>query len=371
MRLTCPTCRTGLEVPDGTTDLVRCPACREVFAPDPPEAEEVEEPPEPVRKPARRPAPPRKKPAPTKAPAATPENRDFDPIDPAEKPRKRRRADEDDGLSAAERAALRAAFGRAAVGCKLVWGSLVLFTLSMMLIIAFWFQSAVSDPSPAFIVGAGAVGAVGWVLGAVGVGLCLSGPPSPGHWGYGIAAAVAVGLHLVLLGAAVAKGTDYNPGREAEANGPAAVWGLVPTRLDAVTFYLTLAVYRDQELVPKGEMGLSIAVGLAELVRTMLLLMLLSCLARATGDEDLSHECTRAAGISTIGPGFLALGVLVFAVVVVETHAGSGTFAKVMFTTIRMGTYAVLSGCVFAGLMAARKVADACDEPFQSHLDKA
>jgi hypothetical protein len=334
-----------------------------VFAPPAPDPEEEDEPPEPARKPARRPAAPRKEPE--------PENRDFDPIDPAEKPRRRRREDdEDDGRAADRRAAQRRAFARAAVGCKLVWGSLVLFAVSMMCIIAFWFQSAVSAPEPGFVVGAGAVGAVGWVLAAVGVGLCLSGPPSPGHWGYGVAAAVAVGLHLLLLAVLVGKGTDYSPGREADPTGPAAKWGLVPTRLDAVTFALTLALYRDQELVPKGELGLSIAVGVAELVRTMLLLMLLSCLARATGDEGLSHECTRAAGVATVGPGFLALGVLVFAAVVVETHAGASRGVQVLFTTVRMGTYAVLAGCVFSGMVAARRVADACDEPFRSHLDK-
>jgi LSD1 subclass zinc finger protein len=33
MLLTCPDCRSGLEVPDGTTALVRCPACQKVFNP--------------------------------------------------------------------------------------------------------------------------------------------------------------------------------------------------------------------------------------------------------------------------------------------------------------------------------------------------
>ena len=31
MQLICPTCRSGLEVPDGTTAHVRCPACKSVF----------------------------------------------------------------------------------------------------------------------------------------------------------------------------------------------------------------------------------------------------------------------------------------------------------------------------------------------------
>ena len=32
MLLTCPTCQSGLQVPDGTTAMVRCPACKAVFS---------------------------------------------------------------------------------------------------------------------------------------------------------------------------------------------------------------------------------------------------------------------------------------------------------------------------------------------------
>ncbi|MBN9118610.1 MAG: hypothetical protein J0I06_05560, partial [Planctomycetes bacterium] len=41
--LTCPTCRSGLEVPDGTTALVRCPACKTVFSPEDGAAPEPDE----------------------------------------------------------------------------------------------------------------------------------------------------------------------------------------------------------------------------------------------------------------------------------------------------------------------------------------
>src|SRR5262249_302605 len=129
---------------------------------------------------------PRKK---RKEPEPKPEHPDFDPIDPDAPRRRRRRADEDDKLTPAQRAALRAALPRAARGCKLVWLSFALFMFSMFLIIAYWFQFAFTVPSPTFVIAAGAIGAVYWTLGAVGVGLCLSGPKSPGHWGYGIAAA--------------------------------------------------------------------------------------------------------------------------------------------------------------------------------------
>ncbi len=384
MLLICPVCRSGLEVPDGTTAMVRCPACKTVFspaavpAPAEPEAPE-ESRPKPPRKPSPRPAdenaePPRRKPTPAAKPRGRgepkPENRDFNPPDPEEEKKRKKRRRDDEKIPPEERAALLAAFGRAAWGCKLIWVSFGLFTLSMVLIIGFYFQTAFPalEPSGGFVVAAGAIGALGWILAAVGVGLCLSGPPSPGHWGYGIAAAIATGLHLMLLLALVAKGTDYSPGKSVDPGGPAAKWGLVPTRLDAVTYYLTVVVYKDQELVPKGEMNFSIIVGIAEVIRSTLLLMLLSCMAQSAGDKELAHKCTRAAGFASFGPGFMALGMLLFAALIAESHAGVTGFTKILFSTIVMGTYAILIGCVFPAFMVAREVADACEEPFQSQL---
>src|SRR5207248_5370014 len=49
--LTCPTCQTGLQVPDGTTAMVRCPTCKTIFSP------------------ADSPAPPAVEPAPAEPPA--------------------------------------------------------------------------------------------------------------------------------------------------------------------------------------------------------------------------------------------------------------------------------------------------------------
>ena len=116
---------------------------------------------------------------------------------------------------------------------------------------------------------AGVLGAANWVVAAVGVGLCLSGPPSTGHWGYGIAAAVATGVHLVLLLVLVGQGKEYSAGTVVDPHGAGVKWGLVPTRMDAVTFYLTFLLYHEQELIPKAKMNLSIVVGVAEMVRTM------------------------------------------------------------------------------------------------------
>ena len=218
---------------------------------------------------------------------------------------------------------------------------------------------------PTYVTVAGAIGIFTWITGAIGIGLCLSGPTSPGHWGYGIAAAVAAVLHLILLSVLIGQGKEYSIGKEVEATGSSIQWGLVPTRLDAVAFYMTLLAYKDEELLPKGDMTLSIVVGVAELLRNVLMLMLVSCLARAAGDNELSHQGTRGAGFACFGPGVLAILMLLIAMAIIETNAQTGALAKILFTTVRMGTYAILIGMMFPGLMATRETADACEEPFQ------
>ena len=383
MLLTCPTCRTGLAVPDGTTALVRCPACKAVFAPadgaaTPPEPEE--DAPRPARKPARRPRDddedddrPRRGRA---AARGRRDDRDEEDEDEEEEraPRRKRRRVLDESLSAEERAAVIRSFDRAAWGARLIWISFVLFILSMLCVDAFWFKTAFPSlgTDPDFVIAAGVIGAVGWLLAAVGVGLCLSGPPSPGHWGYGVAAGSLTVLHLILLSVLAAKGKEYSGGLVADPAGPAAHWGLVPTRLDAVTYYLTVLIYKgESEIVPKADLGLSIVVGVVEILRTTLILVFLSCLAQAAGDKELSYRCTRAAGFTSYGPGFMALGMLVLAVVIIESRAGFTNFTKIVFTTAVMGTYTVLIGCLFPGFMAARDVDDACAMPFQSQIPQA
>ena len=367
MLLTCPTCRSGLEVPDGTDALVRCPACKTVFAPAdgaPPEEVEEEEKP---RKKAR-----------AKGKGAAPEpkseNRDFDPTteedDKKRKKQRRKPADAAADRTAEEKEARRAAFLRAAWGARLIWISFALFILSMVLIIVFFFQSAFTDPLPVLVTLAGLLGLVNWLLAAAGVGLCLSGPRAPGHWGYGIAAAAAVAVHLIFLFALVNQGKEFSIGRAADAaDGSAnnARWGLLPTRLDATMFYLTSVVYSDtQGVTPKGPMTLSMITGVIEMTRTVCILMLLSCLARAALDEELAHKCTRAAGIASAGPGAIAVLIFVFVAAMIETNAGLSTFAKIVLVTVNMGAYSIVNATLLPALMAAREVDDACEEPFQS-----
>ncbi len=385
MLLTCPKCRSGLQVPDGTSAMVRCPACKTVFsAADSaaPEEDAEDEEKAKARKPARDADEdqPRKKSAAKgkggaeKEPAA--ENRDFDPTteEDDKKRKKGRKKPGDDELTPEEKAVRRREFERAAWGCKLIWISFVLFMLSMALIIVFFFQAAFIVQLPIFITIAGVLGLLNWLLAAVGVGLCLTGPRARGHWGYGIAAAVAVAVHLVFLLALVGQGKESSIGQEADrANGTTgnARWGLIPTRLDATMFYLTSIVYRDsQGATPKGPMKLSMIAGVLEMTRTVCIMMLLSCMARAALDDELAHKCTRAAGIASVGPGAVALLIFAFVATMIETNAGMSTFTQVLFVTVNMSAYAIVNATVLPAFMAAREVTDACEEPFQSLIPK-
>jgi LSD1 subclass zinc finger protein len=393
--LTCPKCRSGLEVPDGTTALVRCPACKTVFkpsdsaAPEPEEEEkdaedEGDEKPK-ARKPKRAEDKP-KKPRKSKRdededdedeeekPKA--ENRDFDPItDEEDRKRKRkRRRPVDDELTPEEKAARRSAFIRATWGVRLIWISFVLFMFSMLLIGIYFFQFGVSrfvTPTPAFVTAAGFFGLLNWILAAVGVGLCLSGPRAPGHWGYGIAAAVAVVVHGIFVLVLVAQDREYCVGRNADrltSDTGSARWSMLATRLDVTTFYLTAVLYpTEQTAVPsKDPMTLSMVTGVLEMIRTVLIMMLLSCMAQAALDKELAHKCTRTAGIASGGPGLVALLMLGFVAFVVETNAGINLFTLIVLLVVHMSVYAILAAVILPAYMAAREVADACEEPFQS-----
>lgn len=381
-----------MQVPDGTTAMVRCPACKSVFSASvglsPPGLEEesedeVEEREEKPRRRKTKPArndedeedekPRRRKPAhrheEEEDDKPTSENRDFDPVDPDEKPRKRRRTNDDNEMSEEERMALRQAFARAAWGCKLIWTSILLFMLSMLAIVGYWFEAAFGPPSALFLVVAGMIGLANWLIALAGVGLCLSGPPSSGHWGYGIAAVVATVLHFMLLLALVGqtKGESDKQFGDSQALQGVQRWKVIPTRLDTITVYLPLIFFADQDLVPKTTIAFSFIVGVAEMVRIVLIMMLLSCLAQAAGDRDLSHACTRAGGTACLSPALLSVFMTMYIGILVQA-AATGTFFRIIFMTVQMGIYAILCGTMMRALSTSRDVCDACEEPFQSQL---
>lgn len=372
-KLTCPTCRSGLEVPFGTTAHVRCPACRTVFAPADSRApnaedEEEEERPRPKKKPKR-----------TyqveegdeededRKDVGKEKHRDFVPVDEeADKKRKKKPRVATDELTPQEKINRKAAFDRAAWGARLISISLGLFMISMVFVTGFFFQGAFGLPQGWIVTIAGFIGLVNWVMAAVGVALCLSGPQAPGHWGYGIGAMTAVMVHAILLGGVVSQGKEFGIVKKEEVQGSVR-WHMMPTRLNATMFYLVAITYPDEQgVTPRGRMMLSMIVGVAEMVRTVLIMMFLSCMARAALDEELASRCTRTAGVASGGPGLLALLIYFFFAFMIETNAGLNMFTLVLFATVNMGVYIIINLTLLPAFMASRDVIDACEEPFQS-----
>ncbi|HXD88863.1 MAG TPA: hypothetical protein VN641_20395, partial [Urbifossiella sp.] len=153
MQLSCPSCRSGLQVPDGTTAHVRCPACRTVFSaaqgapaapvvavpppvPAPPPAPKPPRTPPPRTPPPRTP-PPKPKPRVEDRPRPRDDEEDDDDeksgdrrdgiADVEEKPRKRRRFYGKNELTPEEKRQKLAEFHRAMYGALLIKISILLY----------------------------------------------------------------------------------------------------------------------------------------------------------------------------------------------------------------------------------------------------
>lgn len=396
MLLTCPTCRSGLQVPDGTSARVRCPTCRTIFSP----AEGVAPPPTlPVP-----PAPVDPKPAPPVLSLDEDEDRPYRPARPRDDeydgprrdqrpnddydrlPRRRRRVEEDnrdgieepadqqqkrrrppdDGLSLKERQKRRAQFQRGMWGCRLLNIAFGLQALSLLVVVLFLARNAIAGPSSALVVVAGVLGLVNWVLGAIGVSLCLASRPAPGLYRFGGAAAAAVVVHAIFLLALVGKRAEGTALLGNDLGGSVDAWGQLPTKLDSLTLYMASLTYPDERLIPRGAIALTFLTGVAEVIRLVLVMVMLSCVVRAAGDDDLAHRCIRAAGIGSFGPVGLAVLMLLMIGGMTETGAIDRTFGAIVLAVFVMGIYAILGGMLVPSMVAARDAAEACEFPFQS-----
>jgi LSD1 subclass zinc finger protein len=380
--LTCPTCQTGLQIPDGTTAMVRCPTCRTIFSPaDSPAPPAVA--PAPPPEDTTPPAPPRAKKR-VDAEADDRPRRKTRPRDEDDRPRRKRRDEEpdeeeeerprrkaepEDGLTPEGRRRQKAAFQRAMWGCRLVYWSLLLYILSMVVVILFFMMTATAAGEvPALLSVAGVLCLANWVLGAVGIGLCVSGPKSPGHVGYGIAAAVAAGVHLIFVLATLDRGDAFAEFKKLETEADALAG--FSTKLVKLGMYGVWLAYPSEGFTPR-QAPLFVVCGAAEMLRLILLTTLLSCLARAGGDEELSHKCVRAAAVAVFVPGALVFGMLGVVSFVIETGAEGSSMGKIILETTRMGAYALLAGMLVPPSVAARDVADVCEAPFQKPVNLA
>jgi hypothetical protein len=284
-----------------------------------------------------------------------------------ERGRPSRRRREADGLTPRDRDALREAFRRAMWGAKLIWGSFLLYTVSMILIGVYAISTAVTGSETALRVVPGAAGLLNWIVGGIGLGFCIFGRTSPGHWGYAIAAAIVTVIHALLLAAIVVQPAEYALPRPWVDRGSPDGWDQLPTQIDRVPLYLAFLVYPD-EFKENYRPGVTLAVltGVVEVVRIVLLLVVLSCLARAAGDEELALRCTRVAGRTVFVPGILALGLLILFVFVFETGAKQSGLGVFILAFTYRAMYLAVGFTFVPSMLAARDVAEACEFPFQS-----
>lgn len=356
MLLTCPTCASGLQVPDGTTAHVRCPACRTIFpAADGAAVAAVEPAPPPPPPP---PAPPRRKYVP-----------DPEPVDEP-KPRPAKRKPPDDGkLTPEERRVLRGQFTRGMWGCRLICAGYLAQALGLLIV-----YSALRGiptqylhwlPPEVYLV-AGVGGLLNLILVPIGLGLVLASRPASGLYRFGISAAVAVFVHGVLVLAVLARGEVIVVYDGVPQGGVVNGFAHLMTKLDSLTLYMAAAVYPDELLFGQRGVVLDVITGLAEMVRLILVLVTLGAVARGAGDKELVFKCVRAAGIGSIGPSLLAFLTVIFMLTMIETGARDSAVGAVFLHVYALGLYAILGGTLIPAFEVARAAADACQYPYQS-----
>lgn len=343
-------------MPDGTTAHVRCPACRAVF----PAAVAAVPPPPPVPppRPAPRPAPPPPPPLPyTAEPEAEPPPPDDDPA-PAKKWRP------DDGrFTPAEKALLRGQFARGMWGARLVAtgyfaqvaGLLLVTTLYRVLPVGF-------IPAELFVV-VGLCGLIDILVVPVGVGLLLASRPTPGLARFGWAAVAAIFVHGVLVLAGLIRSDAIAVSDGLPRVGVTNALAHLMTKLDALTLYLTAAIYPNESPFNTPGVVLGLFTGLAEMVRLILVGVLLGAVARGAGHEEQGHRCVKAAGIGSLGPAGLAVATVLVMGFMIETGNRDTKGGMMLLHVFALGLYALLAGTLLPTAEAARGTAHACEHP--------
>jgi hypothetical protein len=379
-----------LAVPDGTTAHVRCPSCKSVFPAAAGLAPAVPVLPAP-------PAPPPNIPA-SRAPVRNDfegrswrerrrnerddrrrrerpsRDRDEEPAEDrrdgiadapkAKQPRRRR----DTAETTEEKRQKQAEFHRAMYGARLIQISLLFYIPAVLFVPLHQIVAQILKEEVAYIlVIAGIMGMINFTLGLIGICLCVSGPPSPGHYRFGIAAIIASAVHAVLLFAVVAK-TNANADYRGLERGT-MMWAQLATQYESLSFYLAYVVYPDDIPLRRADTILSFLAGVAEMTRLILYMMTLGCLAYAGGDRELSERCTRMAGRVTIIPGLLAIAMLGYKIIVIETGAGQSGFVFYFLNYIYRAITLVVAAILGMTMRAVGDVVDVCEFPYQSHVD--
>jgi LSD1 subclass zinc finger protein len=325
MLLSCPTCRTTLRVPDGSTARVRCPTCNTVFAPA---SGQSAPPPPPAAPPVAPFAPPRPVPIPAPPRPDDAEDQDDRPRrrraddDDDERPRgrrrgrdgdddedeegdfdrrrRRRRRDEEDDDRPVRSA--KAGFAPAKIGALLLaigfWMNIgVNGTLTLFLVIG-W---AGGDLPTALLVLAGVLGLGNWLVSLVGLGFAIAGPSRAR--GLAIAATAVAAVHLILTFICFARVADGQSVSSGPRGDPSAVvttsgfgdlaWLFMCTTLPAFdAFTLPVLVYASSFF---GDVVLATLAGACELARLILIVLTLRSLAEAA--KDFKTEAKARLGV--------------------------------------------------------------------------
>lgn len=301
-------------------------------------------------------------------PASQSQYAEFDDEGKDRKPTGKRKRDVDRTLTPEERQARAAAFDRGMWGARLIHMGIVCYCVAMLAMIAALFHTAVvkGDPS-AYVVIAGLLGLANWLLGIVGVGLCIASYPSPGHRRFTILAAVCTGVHLMMLVVLLSQATHVDSSFSGAGYDQDMMrWEILTTRLNSLIFYIAAGIYQDELLGLKQVAVLSLIVGAFEMIRMVTIMVALSCLAQSAGDTDLCRRCVRCAGVVSIGPGLMAVFILVFAAFVIEANITVNKFTVYFFMAVIMGIYAILAGMHMPAMLATRETATACEFPFSA-----
>ncbi len=388
MLLVCPNCRSGLEVPDDTDALVRCPSCRTVFDPSIAQA-----PPAPARRP--RPADddedndrprsrrPRRPESDDDRPRRNRRDDDDDyEDDEDEAPRPRRRAGpvSDETPKAREkRKRAGAALRRAEMGAKLVKVGFIAYIASLMAVMSFGLITMVLKTGPVAALGVAAgLAAVNWLATPVGLGLLLSGTRPRGTIMYGVGALVVVVVHLgLMLGAVGRAGDEEQVQRMVKLHERAAMisgkqvedvdtiksalqLANVPTRFQAVCVY-PLAVAYSTLTREAGLDPVYIAAGVVEMLRLILVLLTLGCAVRDVS-KDAEHACFWAAGIITFVPGGLIALNTAVVVFVIETGMVMTGMGRTILGMTDVLTMNLLAGMLIKPFRAAGDAAEAFED---------
>ena len=373
----CPKCATKLKVPDGASASVRCPKCQTVFKTNPPAQpafEVVDEAPpklaprpSAVAKPAPKPAPPAddfevvdEAPVKKKVVAKTDldddqprrKRRDDDDDDDRPRSKKRSRGDDDDRPRKSKRSSYydddefdfkptpgkRDGFAPGKLGAVFLsisfWTDVGMYGLLTLFVLIMWSGGDITSVLGLLI---GPMRVVSWLVGLVGIGLCIAGPARARKLAVASAILAAIHVLLIFLGfLLVAKIGDFDfrdrPPSDrttSKSNGPTismeelGMLGLglgLGTSIVPAEFTMPTIIYGSKFLGKSGlgDFIMFLLASACDIARLILVMLTLKTMAEAAKANDGADKCRIGAKAVAIVCGSAIVLTLFIAIIVVE-----------------------------------------------------